>query len=294
MIGGGTLLGVPLIAAQTDIIPRGSRSAVFNQIYWVFLVLGTLVGVTVIGYMLYNAYKYRAGWAADSERSAERGEGGPTLGELPQGSGGGRKLALSFTLSAVIVISLILWTYGTLLYVESPPDAEESMEVEVIGFQFGWEFVYPNGNTTTGTLRVPTGERVRLRVTSRDVFHNFGIAELEAKADAIPGQYTDTWFIANESGTYQAQCYELCGAGHSYMNATVVAMEPAAFERWYANTTPANGTTNASPDDAATTTTSADDGAEADVAAASGAAAPRAAALETNAAGADAERSLAR
>ena len=32
---------------------------VFDNLYLVFLVLGTLVGVVVISYTVYNAYKYR-------------------------------------------------------------------------------------------------------------------------------------------------------------------------------------------------------------------------------------------
>ncbi len=109
---------VPL--AGGGIIPTGSRVDVFQTIYGAFLVLGTLVGVVVIGYMLWKAYAYRSG----SERSAKADVERPVLGELPSGGGGGRKLALSFGLSTVIVVSLIIWTYGTLLYVENSQAAE--------------------------------------------------------------------------------------------------------------------------------------------------------------------------
>lgn len=225
-----------------DLIPRGTRVAVFQQIYWVFLLLGTVVGVVVVGYMLYTAYVYRAG-NGDADDEAGR----PELGEIPQGGGKGRKLFLSFALSAVIVISLIVWTYGTLLFVEQPAAAqedEETMEVEVTGRQFQWVFTYPNGHQTTGELRVPKDTRVRLVVTSSDVFHNFGIPELRAKTDAIPGQTSDTWFVAEETGTYPAHCYELCGSGHSDMDAEVIVMERGEFEQWYAST--GNGSENES------------------------------------------------
>lgn len=225
---------------QSGIVPTGTRQEVFQLIFWVFLVLGTLVGVVVIGYMLYTGYKYRESADRESAGATER----PELGELPEGGGGGRKLAVSLTLSAIIVISLIAWTYGTLLYVEqgSASAGGESLQVNVTGYQFGWEFEYPNGHTTDGTLRVPQGERVALTVTSRDVFHNFGIPALKTKADAIPGQTTDTWFRSPETGTYRAQCFELCGTGHSAMNAEVIVMEPAAYEQWYANTAANNST----------------------------------------------------
>ena len=215
--------------AQFGVVPRGTRTAVFRDIFDVFLGLGVLVGVVVVSYMLYNAYRYRDGAHRDDDFDA------PMLGELPRGSGGGRKLFTSFALSTIIVVSLIAWTYGTLLYVEDPPSPE--MEVGVEGYRFGWEFTYPNGYQSDGVLRVPRGEVVRLRVTSSDVFHTFGVPGLRVKTDAIPGQATTTWFEANQTGNYTAQCYELCGSGHSYMTATVVVMEPDEYHEWYANTT---------------------------------------------------------
>jgi cytochrome c oxidase subunit 2 len=231
---------VPMLL-QSGLVPRGTRAYVFRSIYEVFLLLGTLVAVVVIGYMLYNAYKYRAGNGHDAD--VDR----PVLGELPTGGGGGKKLFTSFLLSTVIVISLVSWTYGTLLFVEEGPAAEDAMEVRVEGYQFGWQFTYPNGHTTDGVLRVPENQSVRLVVTSDDVFHNFGIPELRVKTDAIPGQETETWFRANETGTYTAQCYELCGAGHSFMTADVVVMDPEEYESWYASTEP-----NASAENATT------------------------------------------
>jgi cytochrome c oxidase subunit 2 len=215
------------------IVPTGTREAVFQQIYDVFVLLGTLVGVVVVGYMLYTAYAYRAGREDDGDYDVER----PQLGEAPSGGGGGKKLALSLTLSAIIVVSLIGWTYGTLLFVEggAAAEADNPLEVQVEGYQFGWQFVYPNGHTSS-TLRVPVDRHVQLTVTSTDVFHNFGIPELRVKTDAIPGHNTSTWFRATETREYTAHCYELCGTGHSLMNADVVAMEPAAYSEWY-NTT---------------------------------------------------------
>ena len=220
-----------------SLVPRGSRVFVFDRIFEVFLALGTLVGVVVVGYMLYNAYRYR-------DDGEDDGADRPTLGELPAGSGGGRKLFTSFALSTVIVVSLIAWTYGTLLFVESgpPADAENTVRVDVEGYQFGWRFVYPNGHEETDTLRVPADSAVRLRITSVDVFHNFGVRELKVKADAIPGQTTDTWFSTEGPANYTAQCYELCGVGHSYMTADVVVMDPDEYEAWYANTSATNST----------------------------------------------------
>lgn len=232
---------VPAQGGLGGLVPQGSRTFVFDRIFTVFLVLGTAVGAVVVGYMLYNAYRYRG---------TEGGEPNlPELGGLPSGTGGGRKLFASFAVSTVIVLSLIGWTYGTLLFVESgpPADVENTVRVDVEGYQFGWQFTYPNGHTERGTLRVPADSAVRLEITSADVFHNFGIPALNVKADAIPDQTTDTWFTTDAPANYTAQCYELCGVGHSYMTADVVVMDRDAYEAWYANTSAGNATASNGP-----------------------------------------------
>lgn len=229
------------VSLQSGLVPTGTRGEVFQAIYLAFLYLGTAVGVVVIGYMSYKAWKYR-----DGGPHAEEGDGDrPAVGEMPHGGGGGRKLALSFSLSAVIVLSLIAWTYLTLLYVEqgsaqaADPEIEGEMVIEVTAYQFGWTYTYPNGHNATNTLVVPEDTRIVLRVTSKDVFHNFGSPELRVKADAIPGQYTRTWFAARQPGEYAVQCYELCGSGHTWMNGTIEVRTQAEFDEWYAET---NGT----------------------------------------------------
>ena len=238
---GGSVVGDTVLAGASGI---RAPAEVFNTIFVVFLGLGTLVGVVVISYTLYNAYKYRYREEKDPAPDLER----PELGELPESGGKGKKLFLSFGISALIVLSLVIWTYASLLYVEGKPtevqqNGGEVLSIDVDGFRFGWQFTYPNG-AQTSTLRVPTDAVVNLTVTSEDVFHNFGIPEMRVKSDAIPGQTTNTWFVAEETGTYTAACYEICGEGHSGMDAEVVVMEPDEFEEWYAETegTSGNGT----------------------------------------------------
>jgi len=232
---------------------------VFNDIFTVFLVLGTLVGVVVVGYTLYNAYKYRDGDGAGVDSDVQR----PEMGELPTGGGGGKKLFLSLSISAIIVVGLILWTYVSLLYIEEGPSSQQAQQqaldnagiasanqvdqsqqegeidpitIDVVGMQFSWQFIYPNGHTTTGELRVPKDRLIRLNVTSADVFHNFGSPELRFKADALPGQQTNAWFVAKQTGTYQANCYELCGSGHSYMSADIRVVTQNGYDQWYNRT----------------------------------------------------------
>lgn len=208
-----------------------TRVDVFEDIFMIFLVLGTIVGVIVVAYTLYNAYKYR-----DTGEPAD--EDAPTLGELPTGGQGGKKLFLSFALSAVVVISLVAYAYVLLLYVETGPEGEnpgeDAIEIDVEGWAFDWDFHYEDGVETTGTMYVPAGETVWINVTSDDVWHSFGISDQRVKADAIPGEYDQTWFVAEEPGEYEdaIECFELCGSGHSYMDAEVIVMHEEDYEDW--------------------------------------------------------------
>ncbi len=206
-----------------------TRVDVFENIFLVFLGLGTLVGIVVVAYVLYNAYKYR-----DTGEPAGDDEDLPSVGELPTGGKGGKKLFLSFGISAIIVISLVIWTYGMLLYVEDPggDDTQESLEVEVTGESFAWYFEYENGIESTSTLRVPAEERIWLEVTSGDVWHAFGISDQRVKADAIPGEYDETWFEAEEPGQSEIECFELCGEYHTSMVGTLEVMEQDEFDQW--------------------------------------------------------------
>ena len=79
---------------------------------------------------------------------------------------------------------------------------------------------------------VPKGAKVRLLLTSNDVIHSWWVPELAIKKDAIPGIVNETWFKAEEVGTYRGQCTELCGKDHGYMPVVVEVVEPEAFQAW--------------------------------------------------------------
>lgn len=205
-----------------------TRVDVFEDIFLVFLGLGTLVGIIVITYTLYNAYKYRDDGTRDPDENL------PTLGELPTGGSGGKKLFLSFILSAIIVISLVLWTYGMLLYVEDGPQepGEDAIEVDVEGFAFGWSFYYENGVESSNEMVVPADTPIWIETTATDVWHAFGVSELRVKSDAIPGETDVTWFVAEDEGEYLIECFELCGPGHSAMEGTLTVKSEAEYEQW--------------------------------------------------------------
>ncbi|WP_128905862.1 cytochrome c oxidase subunit II [Halorubrum amylolyticum] len=228
------------------ILQQGSgwraQAEVFEEIFFVFLALGTLIGTIVVAYMLWNVYKYR-----DDGGEPKEDFDAPEVGELPTGQGGpkAKKLFLSFGLSAIVVISLVVYAYGILLYVEEGPDANgDNIEILVEGYQYGWDYEYPNGHTETGEMVVPADTRIDISVTSRDVWHNFGSSELRIKSDAIPGDTNTNWFsVSSEEvqaqggeATYTVQCFELCGPGHSAMKGQITVIPQDEWESWYEGT----------------------------------------------------------
>ncbi|PSQ59537.1 MAG: cytochrome c oxidase subunit II [Halobacteriales archaeon SW_9_67_25] len=259
---GGISTEIAYVLGQTSGLSK-TPADVFETVYLVFLILGTLVGIVVIGYTLTKAYRYRDDGKRDDKSESDKKVVRPVLGHLPAGSGGGKKLFVSFGISAVIVLSLIVWTYSALLFVDDTPpeveaEGEEPLEIDVVGKQFNWEYTYPNNHTEEPTLYIPADRPIRLEVTSADVWHNYGINEFRVKSDAIPGQTTTAWFVAEETGTYEAVCYELCGSGHSAMRGDVVVMEQEKFQDWYANTTDGSTSGSVSSDVTADTDANAD------------------------------------
>ena len=79
---------------------------------------------------------------------------------------------------------------------------------------------------------VPVGAKVRLLITSNDVVHSWWVPDFAIKKDAVPGIINETWFRAEETGTFRGQCTELCGKDHGYMPVVVEVVEPDAYLAW--------------------------------------------------------------
>jgi cytochrome c oxidase subunit 2 len=127
-----------------------------------------------------------------------------------------------------------------------------AVTVNVVGFQWSWQFNYPKyGVTTDGQmwnpaetdaenekqlplLEIPEGESVEFNLTSTDVIHAFWVPEFLFKRDVIPGHPNHFSITATKTGTYIGHCSELCGLYHSRMLFTVKIVTPAQFNTWVA------------------------------------------------------------
>lgn len=121
------------------------------------------------------------------------------------------------------------------------PFADDT-EIEVLAYQWGWEFSYSEANVTTEKrVVVPADSNVTLRLRTADVIHAIYIPQLGIKQDIFPGRTMTARTHATEPGKYRLYCAELCGSGHSTMNATVVVKNQSAYNAWLENETAATG-----------------------------------------------------
>ncbi len=108
--------------------------------------------------------------------------------------------------------------YGTLAARES------YVTIKVVGRQFAWEFIYPNGTRAFNTLTLKAGRLYKLELTSIDVIHSFYIPQLGVKYDTVPGFTYVLWLKVDEPGVYNIYCAEYCGTGHYLMLGKVVVV----------------------------------------------------------------------
>jgi cytochrome c oxidase subunit 2 len=150
-------------------------------------------------------------------------------------------------ISIVLLLSLTIASYRLTPNARFPPPVSESLVINVTAFQWNFRFVYPNGVSITSECFVPANTSIIFNVTSTDVMHGFGLMDFRVKVEAIPGRYnvigvTTPLLDGNSQLNYTIRCYELCGVGHTYMDAALIVMNPTAFNNWLNNQTAANST----------------------------------------------------
>ena len=207
----------------TPVRPESPNASHTQTAYYVILGFTSAIFVLVEGLLVVFIWKYRS-----------RGRGRAVEGAQVHGH---TRLELIWTVIPVAILAVIAgFVFYELPKVDSAPAAANPIPITIEGHQYYWQFDYPNGARSIGTLHVPTGAVVKLEVRSFDVIHSWWIPALGGKIQAIPGRTNHFWFKAEKPGSYEGQCAELCGVFHAAMQASVVAESQRAYSNYISNT----------------------------------------------------------
>ena len=233
--------------ASADLIsPESGPSENANDIdtlYKITLYIGLVIFLLVESVLIYSLIKFRAR------------RGGPEAAQIR----GNTPLEISWTIGAALILVLLATvTFVYLPGIKDPPNSKASaieqaegsdyatinqkeppdgnaLKISVNSQQYIWRYDYEDSEDqlfSFHTLYVPVNQTVTLKIYSSDVAHSWWVPKLGGKADAIPGHTNETWFRADEEGTYEGACAELCGEGHADMRTRVVVLPADEYEAW--------------------------------------------------------------
>ncbi|MDH3351700.1 MAG: c-type cytochrome [Gammaproteobacteria bacterium] len=160
--------------------------------------------------------------------------------------------------AAMLTPGLFVWAD----FVNVPDDAHE---VEAVGQQWHWSYRYPGVDGKFGEVdaerissdnpfgmdpddpngqddvlimhpeaRLPIDKPVKFLLRSKDVLHDFAIAQFRVKMDLVPGMQTFLWLTPTALGRFELLCEELCGIAHHTMRGAVIVEESDDFDAWLA------------------------------------------------------------
>jgi cytochrome c oxidase subunit II len=201
-----------------------NAEAIVDSYWWVAIFTGAIF-LLVQGSLIWFIVRYRRGRRPRDEDGAQ--------------VHGNTNLELAWTFAPVLILVAIgSFVFYKLPEIKNIPSASaaggEPVDVTVKGYQFYWQYTYPNGVIAMDRMRAPVERNVRLEITAPDfeVIHSWWIPALGGKFDAIPGESVESWFRAESAGVYRGQCAEFCGLQHAAMTAEVEAVPAAEFDDW--------------------------------------------------------------
>jgi cytochrome c oxidase subunit 2 len=190
-----------------------------DALYAYLVAVSAFFSVMIAVVIVWFAWKYR--------RKSEA--------ELPvplneHGAGG---MLLEITWSVIpLLLSLVMFGWGAIIFFNESKPPADSMEIWVTGKQWMWKIQHLEGTREINELHIPVNRNIRLTLTSEDVIHDFFVPAFRTKTDVVPGKYTTEWFRPTKVGAYHLFCAEYCGTKHSGMTGTVYVMNESDYEAW--------------------------------------------------------------
>jgi cytochrome o ubiquinol oxidase subunit II len=136
----------------------------------------------------------------------------------------------------VIGLGFLLWRYTHTLDPYRPIASDQpALEVQAVGFDWKWLFIYPDERIATiDQLVVPVGRPVHISLTSGTVMQSLMIPQLSGQIYAMAGMTTQLNLAASRPGVYRGENTQFNGAGFQNEKFDVTALPPADYDRWVA------------------------------------------------------------
>jgi len=175
-----------------------------------------------------------------------------------------KKLEVILTsVTAVLIVAML--TPGLFVWAKFVDVPEEAHVVEAVGQQWHWTFRLPGEDGKLGEvdaeritndnpfgmdpddpngqddvliynpeIHVPLDKPVKFLLRSKDVLHDFAVAQFRVKMDLVPGMNTFLWLTPTKEGRFEILCEELCGVGHHTMRGAVIVDSVGDYDTWLA------------------------------------------------------------
>ena len=217
----GVVIGVlvTLVAVLFQWLPT-SASEEFDRIqdiYWFATVISIGIFSLVSAVVVFSVWKWHVPLDDDADGPPIHGHTG---------------LEIVWTaVPAVLVIAIGI--VSAIVLARNGEAGTRPLEVQAIGQQFTWKFVYSDyDDFQSGELVLPVGQETRFTTTSVDVIHAFWVPNFGQKMDAVPGIETTILVTPKRTGEFAVVCAELCGFGHATMRAKARVVTQAEFDAW--------------------------------------------------------------
>lgn len=230
--GSGRLVaatGAILLASGCDLPgfgapdPKSTEGESIYSLWQGFFVASIFVALLVWGLIIYSVVRYRR---RDDDT-------------IPNQNPYNIPVEIVYTSAPVLAVAVLFGfsvaTEGNATRMSDDPAAR----IEVVGFQWSWQFVYPDEDITiTGEpgeppeMVIPLGQPTELELVSIDVNHAFWVPDFLSKRDLIPGVENAITVTPTEAGSYQGRCAEFCGLDHWSMYFSVRVVPEDEYDAW--------------------------------------------------------------
>lgn len=217
------------------------------SLWQIFLTLAILVAALIWGLVTFTVVaslrrrrQQREQPATPATTTVDPGNGGERgRTHIPEQVQYRTRLEIFYTVVPLILVFVLLGFTFRVDALLTETTEQPELVVEVTGFQWQWQFHYPDlGITIAGdpedppVLYLPVGRTIRFKLLAEDVIHSFWVPEFLEKRDMVPGVTNEIEITIDRTGTWVGRCAEYCGLNHWQMWFDVNAVAADQFDTW--------------------------------------------------------------